>query len=87
MNSKSLILAGLALLLARTPVFADEELGLFARSIGNSTSNQFHLLDPNEQLLAQASPGAGNQKTSSAPAEPNMAELAKKANNITPPRN
>ncbi len=32
-------------LLARTPVFADEELGLFARSLGNSTSNQFHLLD------------------------------------------
>jgi hypothetical protein len=42
------------LLLVGAPVFADEELRLFARSVGNSASNQFHLLDPNERLLAQA---------------------------------
>ena len=68
-------------LLARVPAFADEVLGKSTRFSNNRTSNGDHLLDPSKFQLAQASSGAGNQKTSSAPAEPSMAEIANKANN------
>ncbi len=63
------------------PAFADAGFGKFTRLRNNPTSNGYHLVDPSEFQLVQASPGAGNQETSSAPAEPSMAELAQKANN------
>lgn len=81
MKSKLLILVVLALLLAGPPAFADEVLTKFAGFRNYPTSNGYHLLDPSPFQLVQVSPGTGSQKTSSAAAEPSMAELAKKSNN------
>ena len=81
MKTKVLIVVVLALLLAGAPAFADEVLGELTRFRYDPAGNQHHLLNPSAFQLAQASPGAGNQKSSSAPAEPDMAEIAKKANN------
>ncbi len=81
MRIKIPILVVLALLLAGVPAIADEVLGKSTRFSNNRTSNGDHLLDASKFQLAQASSGAGNQKTSSAPAEPSMAEIANKANN------
>ncbi len=87
MRIKIPILVVLALLLAGAPAFGDEGRGGLSRFTYNPAGNGYRLVDQSSFQLAQTSPGAGNQKTSSAPAEPNMAELAKKANNVTPPRN
>ena len=71
----------LALLLAGAPAFGDEGRGGLSRFTYNPAGNGYPLVDQSSFQLAQTSSGAGNQKTSSAPAEPSMAEIANKANN------
>ena len=81
MRIKIPVLVVLALLLAGAPAFGDEGRGGLSRFTYNPAGNGYPLVDQSSFQLAQTSSGAGNQKTSSAPAEPSMAEIANKANN------